>query len=115
MASLAIGASVRIELAATAPVASATVANVASVTSSVCDPDLSNNDTTEETLVGASGDAAINEVFNHGAQAADWVELKNIGPISVDLNGWQLCASSNGREQIMRELMPGIDAQDRVD
>ena len=42
--------------------------------------------------IAANEDIVINEVFYKGSVLTDWVELKNVGSLTINVSSWILCA-----------------------
>lgn len=57
----------------------------------------------------ADTDIVINEVFYLGSAGEDWVELKNTGTGTININGWWLCARIVYRQLTAASLITGAD------
>lgn len=59
--------------------------------------------------LAAATDVVINEVFYVGALTEDWIELKNTGPDSIDVETWWLCARGSLTQLAPLPLLDGGD------
>ena len=57
----------------------------------------------------ADTDVVINEVFYTGPPAEDWIELKNTGNETIDVNDWFVCAQFAYLELSQLPLLDGDD------